>query len=83
MRKVIYAGIPFLFLTSFATAQSVDPQHIVNALQRQRNDAMDQAAAAEAKANQLAAEITKLREELKNAVKPNPKSDDPAPGPGN
>lgn len=50
-------------LASPACAQQVDAQKLVAVLQQQRNEALDRAAVAEAKAAQLSEELQKLKAE--------------------
>lgn len=70
LRKV---AICLLCLTVPAPAQDADTmQKVITAIQRQRNDANDRAAAAEAKALQLDEEVKRLREQL-TKVTPTPK----------
>lgn len=69
-RKV---AICLLCLAAPASAQDVDVmQKVITAIQRQRNDANDRAAAAEAKALQLDEEVKRLRDQL-TKVTPTPK----------
>jgi len=67
MKKL--AIIAILFASS-AFAQQPDPtilQRVIPSLQQQRNEAMDKAALAEARAAQLAEEVQKLKAELERA----------------
>ena len=55
--------IPLLLIASPSVAQQVDAAKLIAAVQQQRNEAMDKAAVAEAKAAQLAEELQRLKAE--------------------
>jgi hypothetical protein len=74
----LLAALIYFEATGRAPAQNADPQKVITVLQKQRNDAQDHAAAAEAAALQLQEEIIKLREDLKNEKAKTA----PAPTPG-
>lgn len=75
MRKL---ALIILLLASPAVAQQAQPdvtilQRIIPSLQAQRNEALDKAVLAEARAAQLAEEVQKLRAELEKSKEPKPK----------
>lgn len=65
----------FILLASPAFAQQPDPaflQKLIPSLEAQRNDAMNKAAVAEAKAAQLAEEVQKLKADAQKAKEAKP-----------
>lgn len=73
--KTIVVALLALFLVSPAFSQQADPaflQKAISALQGQRNAALDQAAAAEAKGAVTADELAKAQSKIKELEHPKP-----------
>lgn len=71
-------AIAVLVFSAPAYAQQADPaflQKAIAAVQAQRNNALDAAAVAEARAAQLADENAKLKAQIEQQAKPKPEGD--------